>query len=214
MKRTIFAIPGNLETPTGGYIYDRMVIEGLRASGWHVDVVSLGEGFPVPVESTRRRALDLLASLAHPCPVIIDGLAYGVLPEARHHLHPANPIVALVHHPLALETGTTASQAQLLRASETLALSFAAHVIVTSPSTGRELTQHYQVDEDNLTVICPGTDRAKHLASPGAHPHLNMLSVGAIVPRKGFISLSVVRPVRPWPDTPLSVLLASLHSCS
>lgn len=195
MKRTIFAIPGNLETPTGGYIYDRMVIEGLRASGWHVDVVSLGEGFPVPVESTRRRALDLLASLAHPCPVIIDGLAYGVLPEARHHLHPANPIVALVHHPLALETGTTASQAQLLRASETLALSFAAHVIVTSPSTGRELTQHYQVDEDNLTVICPGTDRAKHLSSPGAHPHLNMLSVGAIVPRKGFISL--VRALAP-----------------
>ena len=189
MKRTIFVIPGNLDTPTGGYIYDRMVIEGLRASGWHVDLVSLGEGFPAPAESTRRRALDLLASLAHPCPVIIDGLAYGVLPEARQHLHPANPIVALVHHPLALETGTSVSQAQLFRASETLALSFAAQVIVTSPSTGRELTQHYQVDQDILTVICPGTDRAKHLASPGAQPCLNLLSVGAIVPRKGFLSL-------------------------
>ena len=189
MKRTIFAIPGNLETPTGGYIYDRMVIDGLRAAGWHVDVVSLGEGFPAPSESTRCRALDLLRSLAHPCPVIIDGLAYGVLPEAREHLHPANPIIALVHHPLALETGTTASQAQLLKASETLALSFAAHVIVTSPSTGRELIKHYQVDDDILTVICPGTDRANQLASPGTQPRLNMLAVGAIVPRKGFISL-------------------------
>ena len=195
LKRAIFAIPGKLDTPTGGYIYDRMVIEGLRDAGWHVDVVSLGDGFPSPAESTRQRALDLLSSLPHPCPVVIDGLAFGVLPEARKHLHPANAIIALVHHPLALETGVNPQQAHRLQASETLALSSAAQVIVTSPSTGRELTDHYGVDPDILTVICPGTDRARQHAQMTTHGTVRLLSVGAIVPRKGFISL--VRALRP-----------------
>lgn len=195
LKRAIFAIPGKLDTPTGGYIYDRMVIEGLRGVGWHIDVVGLGDGFPSPAESTRQRALDLLTSLPHPCPVIIDGLAYGVLPEARKHLHPANAIIALVHHPLALETGVNPQQAHLLRASEILALSSAAQVIVTSPSTGRELTEHYGVDPECLTVICPGTDRARQYARMSTRGTVRLLSVGAIVPRKGFISL--VRALRP-----------------
>lgn len=189
MKRAIFAIPGKLETPTGGYIYDRMVVDGLREAGWHVDVVSLGEGFPAPNESTRLRALDLLASLPYPCPVIIDGLAYGVLPEARKHLHPANAIIALVHHPLALETGVDPQWAHQLQASETLALSFAAEVIVTSPSTGREIIDHYAVTPESLTVICPGTERASHHARVTSNQSVRLLSVGAIVPRKGFISL-------------------------
>ena len=195
MKRTILAIPGKLDTPTGGYIYDRMVVDGLRESGWHVDVVSLGEGFPAPSESTRQRAFDLLASLPHPCPVIIDGLAYGVLPEARKYLHPANPILALVHHPLALETGVGPQQAHQLQASETLALSFAAEVIVTSPSTGHELISRYGVDPEILTVICPGTDRASRHARGTSNETVKLLSVGAIVPRKGFISL--VRALEP-----------------
>ena len=64
LKRVVFAIPGKLDTPTGGYIYDRMVVNGLRDSGWQVDVVSLGEGFPTPQESTRQRALDLAIKVA------------------------------------------------------------------------------------------------------------------------------------------------------
>ena len=195
LKKAIFAIPGKLDTPTGGYIYDRRVIDGLRALAWHIDVVSLGEGFPEPSESTRQRALDLLASLPHPCPVILDGLAYGVLPETRKHLHPANAIIALVHHPLALETGVDPARACLLQASETLALSCAAEVIVTSPSTGRELTEHYGVNPANLTVICPGTDRAKQDTKRRPSAGVKLLSVGAIVPRKGFISL--VRALAP-----------------
>jgi len=189
VKRVILAIPGKLDTPTGGYIYDRLVVDGLRQSGWHVDVVSLGEGFPAPDEPTRQRALDLLAALPHPCPVIIDGLAYGVMPEARKHLHPANPIIALVHHPLALETGVSPERAHFLEASETLALSFAVEVIVTSPSTGRELVKNYNVDEKILTVICPGTERAAHFALITEKQTVRLLSVGAIVPRKGFITL-------------------------
>ena len=45
---------------------------------------------------------------------MIDGLAFGVLPEAAEALRETHPLIALVHHPLALETGVTPEQAVAL----------------------------------------------------------------------------------------------------
>ena len=38
-------------------------------------------------------------------PLVIDGLAYGVMAEEAKSLRERYTVVALVHHPLALETG-------------------------------------------------------------------------------------------------------------
>ena len=105
MKRVAFAVPGDLGAPTGGYAYDRRMIAELQKLGWQVDVIGLGDGFPRPSAEVKAAAGEKLAGVPKECPVIVDGLAFGVLPEAAHELGERNPLLALVHHPLALETG-------------------------------------------------------------------------------------------------------------
>ena len=70
------------------------------------------------------------------CPVVVDGLALGALPEAAEKIARRAPLVALVHHPLALETGLSPADAQKLFESERKALAAARSVIVTSRATG------------------------------------------------------------------------------
>jgi glycosyltransferase involved in cell wall biosynthesis len=185
VKEACFAVPGDLATPTGGYAYDRRIIAELDALGWRIDVLNLGEGFPRPAADTRAEALARLAALPAVHPIVIDGLAFGVLPEAALALRGSHPVVALVHHPLACETGLDAGEAASLQASERAALACARHVVATSAATARLLAADYGVPADSLSVVEPGTDRvdARARKPDGV---VALLAVGAIVPRKGY----------------------------
>jgi len=135
VKAAVFAVPGDLATPTGGYAYDRRMIAELAALGWRTDVVNLGEGFPRPTADTRAAACARLAALPSAAPIVIDGLAFGVLPEAAKKMQASHLLVALVHHPLALESGLSADEAAGLHVSERVALAAARYVVTTSAAT-------------------------------------------------------------------------------
>jgi glycosyltransferase involved in cell wall biosynthesis len=116
---------------------------------------------------------------------VIDGLAFGVLPEAARTLRETHPLLALVHHPLALETGLSAADAERLRASEQAALACTRGVVVTSATTARTLVADYAVPPDRITVAPPGTDRPAVVRRNSADS-VALLAVGAVVPRKGY----------------------------
>jgi glycosyltransferase involved in cell wall biosynthesis len=185
VRRVAFAVPGDLATPTGGYAYDRRMIAELRALGWQVDVIDLGANFPHPDAAQKRAARDRLAAVERDVPVVVDGLAFGVLPEAANELRARNPLLALVHHPLALETGLSDAEADALRQSERNAIAATCCVVVTSAATARLLISDYGVRPHRITVAPPGTDRVA-LAAGSGDGIVRLLSVGAIVPRKGF----------------------------
>ena len=200
MSRVAFAVPGDLATPTGGYAYDRRMIAELQALGWQVDVIDLGGGFPRPGAEAKAAAGGKLAAAPERCPIVVDGLAFGVLPEAAGELRERNPLIALVHHPLAFETGLPPADAEALMKSERDALALAHGVIVTSPSTATLLTEDYDVPLDLITVACPGTDRGP-MARGSADGTLRLISVGAVVPRKGFdVLIEALAPLAslPW----------------
>jgi glycosyltransferase involved in cell wall biosynthesis len=185
VRRIAFAVPGDLATPTGGYAYDRRMIAELKRLGWQIDVVNLGEDFPWPSSKTRTAALALLSGVPAGRAIVVDGLALGVMPDATLWLHSRNPLIALVHHPLAMESGLSSQQADDLRTSERAALAIASHVIVTSAATARQLITDYNVPACSITVARPGNDPVP--MSQGSHDGIvRLLSVGAVVRRKGF----------------------------
>jgi glycosyltransferase involved in cell wall biosynthesis len=184
MRSVTFAVPGGLGIATGGSVYDRKVIEGLRAAGWRVDVLDWPGSFPFPDRAERREVADSLSDLPAGALTVIDGLALGTLPDLAREQAARLRLVAIVHHPLALETGLDAETAARLAAEEREALRWARKVIVTSDTTAARLVHHYAVPVATITVARPGIELPTQIAGRPSEA-LRILSVGAVSPRKG-----------------------------
>lgn len=184
-----FAVPGDLSNPTGGYHYDRHLLSALRNTGRDVTHIRLPDGFPDPSDAQMAQACDLLAEVPADRVLIVDGLAFGALPTAALDRITA-PLVALVHHPLAHESGLPSPEAERLRALEQANLARTAHILVPSAHIRDVLLADYAVQPDQITVIRPGRPDHSPPADPGPArsdpdaPPL-ILSVGLLHPRKG-----------------------------
>jgi glycosyltransferase involved in cell wall biosynthesis len=104
-------------------------------------------------------------------------------------------LIALIHHPLALETGLAPATAERLRQCERRGLAAVSRVITTSSSTALGLAG-YGVLPEHISVVCPGTDRAP-LARGTCDHRVNLLCVATLTPRKGHALLfSALAPLR------------------
>ncbi|MFC3568182.1 glycosyltransferase family 4 protein [Paracoccus simplex] len=175
-----FAIPGDIATLTGGYIYERRLLEGLRALGHDMRHLQLPAGFPDPTPAEMAAAVTVLA--AEDRPLIIDGLVFGAIDTAGLARVRA-PVVAMIHHPLAMETGLDPARRAHLYRTERDNLQLARHVLVPSRHARAMLTKRYDVPAERITIARPGVDPARLAPSP-ANPPL-ILSVGILHPRKG-----------------------------
>ncbi|MBZ9560273.1 MULTISPECIES: glycosyltransferase family 4 protein [unclassified Modicisalibacter] len=176
-------VAGDPQQLTGGYVYDARIAEALREQGWRVDVIGLEGRFPEP-DAVAAQALDTaLAGLADGARAVIDGLAMGALPEVVARHGERLDLTALVHHPLADETGLDEAQRTRFAVSETRALGAVARVIVTSPFTARRLAD-YHVAPGRIAVVEPGVDRAP-LPADGGDSATRLLCVATVTPRKG-----------------------------
>lgn len=182
MTRAVFAIPGDLTTLTGGYVYERRLLEGLRELGTDVEHLPLGGSFPEPSPADHAHAAAALAAVDASTPLILDGFLVGAMePAALRRV--AAPIVGVVHHPLAREEGLEAARRAYLFDTERENLRRTDAVLVPSPHTARILVEDYDVEPARLTVARPGTDRPAGPRAPDDTPLI--LSVGIQHPRKG-----------------------------
>jgi glycosyltransferase involved in cell wall biosynthesis len=160
------------------------MIAGLRSRRWSVEVKELGGSFPHPDRVTVACASRVLGEIPAGAIVLIDGLALGALPAEVEREAARLRLVALVHHPLAAESGLDSRTAARLEHDERRALKAARSVIVTSRATASGLAA-YDIDPARISVVEPGTDRAP-LARGSGGPSIGLLSVGAVIPRKGY----------------------------
>jgi glycosyltransferase involved in cell wall biosynthesis len=183
-----FVVPGDWHAPTGGYRYDRRIVEELRAAGWRVQTVFLSDAFPWPDAAACADARRRIEGLADGLRVVVDGLAFGVLPQLARQHGARLRWVALVHHPLHLETGLEAMQRARLHHDEQRALSAARQVVVTSRATAVDLAA-LSVPPARIAVVEPGTDTVAPRAPQRSEGALQLLCVATLTARKGHAVL-------------------------
>ena len=199
-------VPGPLDQPTGGYLYDARMVGGLRARGWRVEVVDLGlRWWPVDVRGTVRlvravagRGWDLVVvdELAHPA------MALG-LPLARARLaQPCSgttrrarpPVIALVHHLRCSEPASPPVRA-VAALAERAALATADAVVCTSATTAATI-RAVAPPGVRIEAIRPGRDLPEGpperpalamSGTPDSGRGLRVLTVGHWTPRKGIV---------------------------
>jgi len=191
VSSVVLLLPGDINQRTGGYGYDREIMAGLQRLGWNVSLRVLDDSFPFPCGAARDEAVQTLAALPDGALVLADGLAFGAMADEAEREAARLRLVALVHHPLALESGLDSTAAAALLESERRALRTVRGVIVTSPATIRSL-EAYGVPANRIAVVPPGTAVAPLArGSRGLHPArggmpLELLSVASLTRRKGY----------------------------
>ncbi|MFC4350917.1 glycosyltransferase family 4 protein [Fodinicurvata halophila] len=201
MRDIRFVIPGDPATKTGGYLYDSRLMAGLETRGFSIGLVRLSELFPFPDARALEQAEAAIAELPSGLPVVADGLALGAMPAALvHRLSRDRMLIALVHHPLAAETGLGKASRAHLYETERQALDIADRVVVTGPATARLLMHDYGIPGARIETILPGTDPAP--LAEGGEGVCNLLCVATLTPRKNQMqlldALAAIETASPW----------------
>jgi len=184
--RVTFVVDGPLDQPTGGYVYDRLVVEGLRARGDAVELVHLAPGGVARTVFENARAAAILGRGGEHV-TVVDELCHPRVALASL-LRPRR-LVALVHHLAASERAGARAAARLQ--VERLLLGAAERAVVTSATTAGVLVRA-GVAASRIHVVRPGRDRLGERSSPpepAADGRVRFLFLGALIPRKGVLDL-------------------------
>lgn len=201
MRELALIVPGSIEQLTGGYLYGRHLTAGLRRTGVAVAVHELAGEFPETDARARAEAGAALATLGDGAVAVIDGLALDGFAECLEQAARRLRLIALVHHPLAAETGIGAAAASRFAALEARLLPLVAGVVCPSASTAAAIAA-YGVAPARIAVCAPGTMRPARQAPPASvSGPCRLLSVATVTPRKGhrvLIAALARLGARPW----------------
>jgi glycosyltransferase involved in cell wall biosynthesis len=195
--RVGFVIYGSLEYPSGGFLYDRMLVDSLRRAGHEVDIVSLpwesyGKCIAHALDRRiRSRILDWRGDL-----LLQDELAHPSLFVLNRALRRSAgvPLVSIVHHLRTSErppglprvVSGAVERAYLRTVDGFVFNSGATRRAVEALGGARKPSVVVQPAGDRLG--CPMTAREVRDRAASAPP-LRVLFVGNVIPRKGLLTL-------------------------
>lgn len=156
------------------------MIEGLRAAGRSVPVSIIPTAHPAPDDAAREAARVALAGAET---LLIDGLALPAFVGMGDALAEAGAL-GFVHNAVALGDGVPDTARPALRNTALRLLPRLRRVIASSEAVAGRLAEEFGADPQRIRVVVPGTDDAPRAQGSGG-PGCAILSVGALIPRKG-----------------------------
>jgi len=181
----IFVVPGSIDRRSGGTLYDKRIVAGMRATGVDVTVAELPGEFPLCDGVAISAAGWIVDAAPDGTALVVDGLALPAFAKCLGAHRGRLAVTALIHHPLAAETGLAAGDRQALHALERDMLRDVAGIVTTSPATARMLAADYGVAESRIATVLPGTDPAPAARGSGGARPVRLLCVAALIARKG-----------------------------
>jgi glycosyltransferase involved in cell wall biosynthesis len=183
-----FVVPGPLDQLTGGYLFGRRVVDGLRALGRSVKVAELAGRYPDADETARTDAAATLARLPDDSAAVIDGLALPAFTDCLAREAQRLRLVGFIHHPLSRETGLSAAAAAHYAALEARLWPLLRGIVCPGQHTADAVIAA-GVAASRVVVTPPGTDKPTHPPAVREAGPLRLLAVGTITPRKGHLLL-------------------------
>ncbi|MBT9368749.1 glycosyltransferase family 4 protein [Rhizobium sp. CSW-27] len=181
----IFLSSADYARRTGGYVYNKRLIEALQDQGAAVQPLTLPTGFPTVPERDRAGLLATLCALPAGSVVLTDHIYLCDLAEVFAAC--TVPVVPIFHHSLVEEQGLSADERALaLRQAEATAIARSARVLVSSGETAHYLRNHYGADPQKLRVAIPGNPDVPRSAAGRQTGTAHILSVGAVIARKRY----------------------------
>lgn len=181
-----FVVPGDPDQNTGGYRYVKRLSSAIASMGVETDLVGLPGSFPRPDATALREMDQYLSRCPDQAVVVLDGLAMSGMPEIVERHSQRLALIALIHHPLADESGLTPEAQGWFFDTERRALAAVNKVITTSPFTARRLAD-FGVSPQRIAVAEPGVataDIARKTQARAVPTTPRILCVGHLSPRK------------------------------
>jgi len=178
MKRFYFIIPHFENTKTGGTLYDLHISIYLRNKFI----------FPINKMVSHKISVIKLARLINMIPkgstILLDGF---IANKIKHHINIKNKINLLIHLPCSLEHSRNKFSNVKQYFDERRSFNRANGIITVSNYMKKEILK-YLDNHKKIFVAKPGVDK-KFFIHSGNNTDNNLLSIGNIIPRKGYITL-------------------------
>jgi glycosyltransferase involved in cell wall biosynthesis len=189
-------IYGSIDTISGGYLYDRVLVAHLRRRGHTVQIVSLPwRDYPRHLlDNFSKSLLRKLRQLAVDV-LIQDELNHPSMTWLNARMHPPYPIISLVHHLRSSEFRPT-WQNTLYRQVERRYLDSVDGFIFNSRTTQQAVDRVSRINDRSWVIATPAGDRLNpeieadkiqnraHVNGP-----LGLIFLGNLIPRKGLHTL-------------------------